>query len=188
MIRTAIMMLLLLTAVTGFVYPLAMTGMALVLFPDQASGSLIREDGRVIGSRLLGQQFNDPKYFWPRPSATSPSPYNAASSSGSNYGPLSPARQKAMDARRQMLQDADPTNKAEIPIDLLTSSASGLDPHITPAAAEYQANRIARARGLHIAVVRTLIAAHTAPREWGFLGEPAVNVVSLNRALDQQMK
>jgi K+-transporting ATPase ATPase C chain len=179
-------MLLLLTAITGLVYPLVMTGVAAALFPYQAGGSLIADRGGVIGSRLLGQQFDDPKYFWSRLSATSPSPYNAGSSSGSNYGPLSPERQKAMAARREMLQKADPDNKADIPIDLLTSSGSGLDPHISPAAAEYQVSRVARVRGLDILAVRALVAANTAGRQWGLLGEPAVNVLELNRALDRK--
>lgn len=177
-------MLSLLTALTGLVYPLAMTAVARVVFPSQAGGSLVVDGGRVVGSRLLGQQFQDPKYFWSRPSATSPFPYNAASSSGSNYGPLNPDLQKAKEARRAALHAADPDNRDEIPIDLLTASASGLDPHISPAAAEYQAGRIARLRGIDPAAVRSLIAAHTAGRQLGFLGEPAVNVVTLNRALD----
>jgi K+-transporting ATPase ATPase C chain len=177
-------MLLLFTAITGFVYPLAMTGVARVLFPEQASGSLIVDDGRVIGSRLLGKQFDDPKYFWTRPSSTSPVPYNTASSSGSNYGPLNPELQKAKKARREALQKADPGNREEVPIDLLTSSGSGLDPHISPAGAEYQAGRIARLRGMELSAVRAQIAANTSDRQWGFLGEPVVNVVALNRALD----
>ena len=186
MIRTSIVMVLLLTAITGFIYPLVMTGVARVVFPDQAAGSLIVHRGQVIGSRLLGRQFDDPKYFWSRPSATAPFPYNAASSSGSNYGALNPALHKAKAERREALQKADPDNKAEIPIDLLTSSGSGLDPHISPAAAEYQAGRVARLRGLDISAVRALIASHTKKRQWGFLGEPVVNVVALNRALDGQ--
>jgi K+-transporting ATPase ATPase C chain len=184
MIRTSLLMVLLFTAITGLLYPLAMTGLAELLFPDQARGSLILDGGRVSGSRLLGQQFDDPKYFWPRPSATSPVPYNAASSSGSNYGPLSPELRKAMETRREILRKADPDNHTGIPVDLLTSSGSGLDPHISPAAAEYQASRVARIRGFDIGTVRALIAANTAGRQWGFLGEPVVNVVSLNRALD----
>lgn len=184
MIRTSFLMVLLLTVLTGLIYPLLMTVVAGALFPDQASGSLRLEGGRVIGSRLLGEQFDDPKYFWSRPSATSPSPYNPASSSGSNYGPLSPELRKAVSARRELLRKADPGNVADIPIDLLTSSGSGLDPHISPAAADYQATRVARVRGLDIARVRALIVANTAGRQWGFLGEPVVNVVTLNRALD----
>ena len=177
-------MVLTLTVITGLVYPLVMTGLARAFFPDQAAGSLTFDGGRLTGSRLLGQQFDDPKYFWSRPSLTSPFPYNAAASSGSNYGPLSPERQKEMEMRREMLRKADPGNQADIPIDLLTSSGSGLDPHISPAAAEYQAARVARLRGLNVSVVRALIAANTHGRQWGFLGEPVVNVVALNRALD----
>lgn len=177
-------MLLLLTAITGLLYPLVMTGLARALFPDQATGSLIVDRGRVIGSRLLGQQFEDPKYFWSRPSATTAFPYNAASSSGSNYGPSNPKLRKAKEARREALRKADRGNTAEIPVDLLTSSGSGLDPHISPAAAEYQAGRVARLRGLDISAVRALIDANRTDRQWGFLGEPRVNVVALNRALD----
>ena len=184
MIRTSLVILLVLTCITGLIYPLAMTAVAMGLFPEQAAGSLIVDNGRVTGSRLLGRQFDDPKYFWSRRSATSPVPYNTASSSGSNYGPLNPDLQKAKQARREALQRADPGNKADIPIDLLTSSGSGLDPHISPAAAEYQAGRIARLRSLEISAVRALIVANTSDRQWGFLGEAVVNVVALNRALD----
>lgn len=186
MIRTSLVMLLLLTTLTGLVYPLVMTGLAQLLFPSQAEGSLIVEQGRVAGSRLIGQQFDDPKYFWGRPSATAPGPYNAASSSGSNLGPLSPDLRKAIEERRMRLRAADPDNLSQIPMDLLTASASGLDPNISPAAAEYQAARVARLRGLDAQAVRTLIARNTRGRQWGFLGEPVVNVVALNRALDGQ--
>jgi K+-transporting ATPase ATPase C chain len=184
MIKTSLLMTLLLTGLTGFVYPLILTGVARVLFPDQASGSLRLDQGRVTGSRLLGRQFDDPKYFWSRPSATAPFPYNAASSSGSNYGPLNPDLRRAKEARREALRKADPDNRNEIPIDLLTSSGSGLDPHISPAAAEYQASRVARQRGLDIRAVRALIISNTTGRQLGFLGEPVVNVVALNQALD----
>jgi K+-transporting ATPase ATPase C chain len=184
MIRTALVLAILLTAITGLVYPLVMTAVATGLFPDQAGGSLIFEGDGVIGSRLLGRQFDDPKYFWPRPSATSPTPYNTASSSGLNYGPLNVELRRNIAARREMLRKADPDNQADIPIDLLTSSGSGLDPHISPGAADFQASRVARLRGLDLQKVRTLIAAHTTDRQWGFLGEPVVNVVRLNRALD----
>lgn len=177
-------MVLLLTAITGLIYPLAMTGVARALFPDQAGGSLIIDGGSVVGSRLLGRQFDDPRYFWSRPSATALFPYNTASSSGSNYGPLNPELRKAQEARRELLRNADPGSNAGIPIDLLTASASGLDPHISPAAAEYQAGRVARLRGIGISAVRALIRDNTSDRQWGFLGEPVVNVVSLNRALD----
>jgi K+-transporting ATPase ATPase C chain len=178
------MMFLVLTGITGFVYPLFMTGVAMALFPKEAGGSLIRENGAVTGSTLIGQHFDSPKYFWSRPSATVPIPYNASSSSGSNLGPLNPARRQAMDARRQWLIRSDPEHKVDVPIDLLTSSASGLDPHISPLSAEYQARRIAVARGLDIGAIRALVARHTKARRWGFLGEPVVNVVSLNRELD----
>jgi len=184
MIRTSLTMVLLLTVLTGLLYPLVMTIVAGALFPDQAAGSLRLDHGHVTGSRLLGEQFEDQKYFWSRPSATSPSPYNPASSSGSNYGPLNPELRKVVSARRELLRRADPDNATDIPIDLLTSSGSGLDPHISPAAAEYQARRVARVRGLDIARVRALMAASTADRQWGFLGEPVVNVGTLNRALD----
>lgn len=184
MIRASILTLVWMTALTGLVYPLAMTGLCEVLFPRQARGSLIVDHGRVEGSWLLGQPFSGPEYFWPRPSATTPGPYNSAASSGSNLGPLNAHLRKAMEDRRRALREADPGNPADIPIDLLTASASGLDPHISPAAAEYQASRVARLRGLDIAAVRALIAAHTEGRQWGFLGEPRVNVVALNRALD----
>jgi K+-transporting ATPase ATPase C chain len=177
-------MILGLTGITGLFYPVAMTLAAKVLLPDQANGSLLVESGRVLGSRLLGQQFDDPKYFWARPSATAPFPYNAASSSGSNFGPLNPELRSAIAARRNALRQADPGNTANPPIDLLTASGSGLDPHISPAAAEYQAARVARLRGMELQCVRALIVAHTSGRQLGFLGEPVVNVVALNRALD----
>jgi potassium-transporting ATPase KdpC subunit len=186
MFRTAFLMIVLLTLVTGVLYPLAMTGLAHLVFPAQSHGSLLIQGGRITGSKLIGRQFEDPKYFWSRPSATAPFPYNPASSSGSNYGPLSPDLKKAMAARREALRNADPGNTAPIPVDLLTASGSGLDPHISPEAAEYQAGRVARVRRLAAGVVRGLIAAHTAGRQLGFLGEPVVNVVELNRALDEK--
>jgi potassium-transporting ATPase KdpC subunit len=185
MFRTAFLMIALLTLVTGVIYPLAMTGLAHLIFPAQAHGSLLVQDGRITGSKLIGQQFEDPKYFWSRLSATAPFPYNPASSSGSNYGPLSPDLKKAMAARREALRNADPGNTAPIPVDLLTASGSGLDPHISPEAAEYQAGRVARVRRLDAGMVRRLIAAHTEGRQLGFLGEPVVNVVELNRGLDE---
>lgn len=185
MIRTAAVMLFLLTLLTGLVYPLAMTGLSQLLFPRQANGSLVYEGGRVAGSSLIGQWREDPKYFWPRPSATTPAPYNAASSTGSNYGPFNPELKKTMDARREALRKADPENRLPIPMDLLTASASGLDPHISPEGAAYQAARVARARNLDPAVVRGLVAQHTEGRQCGFLGEPRVNVFDLNRALDK---
>ena len=184
MLRACLVMLVALTAITGLVYPLAITGVAKLLFPAQANGSLIMDGERVSGSKLLGQQFDDPKYFWSRPSATSPFPYNAGASSGSNFGPLNAELRKAMAARREALRNADRENVGEPPIDLLTASGSGLDPHISPAAAEYQASRVARMRGMDVQRVRSLVAANTSGRQLGFLGEPVVNVVSLNRALD----
>lgn len=186
MFRTAFVIMAMLTVITGLVYPLAMTGLAHMAFPARAHGSLIVENGRVTGSKLIGQQFDDPAHFWSRPSATGPFPYNPAASSGSNYGPRSTDLEKAMEERRKALQAADPGNTAPIPIDLLTSSGSGLDPHISPRAAEYQASRVARLRRLDVRVVRELIATHTEGRQLGFLGEPVVNVVALNRALDRK--
>jgi len=182
--RTALLTLVFLTLFTGVIYPLAMTALAGILFPYQAGGSLLIENGQVIGSDRIGQAFAHPKYFWPRPSATAPFPYNAAASSGSNYGPLNEDLKKAMEARRQALRAADPGNHQSIPIDLLTASASGFDPHISPEAARYQLSRVARVRGLPPALVAGLVAEHTRPRQLGFLGEPVVNVLRLNRALD----
>lgn len=184
MLKSALLMMLMLTLITGFGYPLAITAIAYVAFPEQAHGSLVATDGKVTGSRLIGQQFDDPKYFWSRPSATSPMPYNASASSGSNYGPQNPALAEAMEARRAALMKADPGNSAPVPVDLLTASASGLDPHISPEAAEYQAARVARVRGRREADVRAMIARHTDGRQLGFLGQPVVNVVALNQALD----
>ncbi|MEO8027574.1 MAG: potassium-transporting ATPase subunit KdpC [Bryobacteraceae bacterium] len=181
----ALRMLLVMTLLTGVLYPLAMTGIAQLLFPRQANGSRILRDGRVEGSELIGAQFDDPKYFWSRPSATSPFPYNAASSSGSNFGPLNPDLKKAMEARRAALLAADRANPLPIPIDLLTSSASGLDPDISPEAAHYQTARVARLRGRTPAEVDALVRRFTEQRQLGFLGEPRVNVVRLNRALDR---
>ena len=176
-------MLLLLTVITGLGYPLLMTGIARLIFPWEANGSLILDQGRITGSTLIGQQFDDPKYFWPRLSATPQFPYNTGASSGSNFGPLSSDLQKAMDARREALRKADPDNKDEIPLDLITSSASGLDPHISPEAADYQVKRVARLQGIPADAVRRLVALHTSPRQLGFLGEPVVNVVALNNSL-----
>lgn len=188
MIRAALTMLLTLTVLTGVLYPLAMTGVAQVLFPAQAAGSVIRQDGRVRGSVLIGQSYEDPKYFWSRLSATGPFPYNASSSSGSNYGPNHPDLQKAISARRAALQSADAGNPAVAPLDLVTASASGLDPHISPEAAAYQAARIARLRLIPVEQVQKLIAEHTQGRQWGLLGEPVVNVQMLNRALDRETR
>ena len=182
-IRTALLMLLTLTVLTGIVYPLIVTGLGQALFPRQASGSVISTGGRAIGSSLIGQSFTDPRYFWGRPSATSP-PYNAAASAGSNLGPTNPALLDSARARIARLQHADPGNSDPIPVDLVTSSASGLDPDISPAAAFYQAGRIARARGLDETQVRNLVIQSTEPRQFGLLGEARVNVLRLNLALD----
>ena len=183
-LRPALSMLLVLTLLTGVVYPLTVTGLAQLVFPQQANGSLIVRDGKVIGSELIGQHFDDPKYFWGRPSATSPFPYNAAASSGSNLGPTNPALIEAVKIRVAALRAADPDNEAPVPVDLVTASGSGLDPHITPAAALYQAHRVARLRGLAENQVKDLVARSTEGRQFGFLGEPRVNVLKLNLALD----
>ena len=183
-IRTSLLMLAALTVITGVLYPLAITGIAQMTMPDQANGSLITQDGQLVGSELIGKQYDNPKYFWSRLSATGPTPYNSAASSGSNYGPLNPDLKKAADARIAALRAADPSNNTPIPVDLFTASGSGLDPHISPEAALYQAGRVARARGMEEATVRQLIASATEPRQLGFLGEPRVNVVLLNRSLD----
>jgi potassium-transporting ATPase KdpC subunit len=183
-LKPAIIILALLTLITGVIYPLAVTVIAQVAFPAQANGSLIVKDGQAIGSELIGQPFGDPKYFWGRLSATAQFPYNAASSSGSNLGPLNPALLGMIQGRINALKAADPNNTQPIPVDLVTASGSGLDPHISPAAAEYQVARVARARGLDEAVVRQLVAQHTQGRDLGVLGEPRVNVLELNLALD----
>jgi K+-transporting ATPase ATPase C chain len=190
LIRPAVTLFVMLSVVTGIVYPLAVTGIAKVVFPDQAAGSLIVKDGKPVGSRLIGQNFTDPKYFWGRPSVTSPQPYNASASGGSNLGPLNPALVDAVKGRIEALKSADPGNAAPIPIpaDLVTASASGLDPHISPAAAEYQVMRVARLRGLSVSAVRRLIADNTEGRQLGFLGERRVNVLALNLALDRLAK
>ena len=184
-LRTAFLVLIALTGVTGVAYPLAVTGLAQLLFPSQANGSLIVEDGRVRGSALIGQNFDDPRYFWSRPSATAPFPDNAAVSSGSNLGPLNDALLDAVKGRVEALRAADPGNTAPVPVDLVTASASGLDPHISPAAAAYQAGRVARVRGLERARVDALVAEHTEGRWLGLLGEPRVNVLELNLGLDR---
>ncbi len=190
-LRAAAVMLLVLSIVTGIAYPLVVTGIAQVAFPSRANGSLIERDGkpaqddaRAVGSELIGQPFADPKHFWSRPSATSPYPYNASSSSGSNLGPLNPALTDAVTARIKALRDADPGNTAPVPVDLVTASASGLDPDISPAAAEYQVARVAKTRGIDVQRVRALVAQATEGRQLGFLGEPRVNVLRLNLALD----
>lgn len=188
MIRTslkpALMLFLLLTALTGLAYPVAVTGVAQLLFPHEANGSLIQRDGQAVGSMLIGQPVDAPEYFWGRPSATSPFPYNAAASSGSNLGPTNPALVQAVHSRVAALHAADSGNESPVPVDLVTSSGSGLDPHISPAAAFYQVRRVARARGLDEATVRLLVEQHTAGRQLGLLGERRVNVLLLNLALD----
>ena len=193
-LRPALVSLGILTLLTGLLYPLVVTGIAQVVFPWQANGSLIVQNGRPVGSALLGQPFDDPTYFWGRLSATSPAPYTAfnaekqTGSSGSNYGPLNPALLEAVQGRIKALREADPTNTAPVPVDLVTASGSGLDPHISPAAAAYQASRVARARGLGEDALRQLVAQHTAGRTLGLLGEPRVNVLTLNLALDHLKK
>jgi K+-transporting ATPase ATPase C chain len=173
------------TLVTGVAYPLLVTAIAQVAFRDKANGSLIEENGKVLGSRLIGQPFSDPKYFWSRPSATSPQPYNGGSSSGSNQGPTNPALREAVESRVKALRAAGGDPSKPVPVDLVTASASGLDPHISPAAAEYQVARVAKARNVPEEKVRALVAAHTTGRSLGFLGEPVVNVLTLNLALER---
>ena len=180
----ALRMLVVLTALTGGVYPLAVTGIAQVAFSSAANGSLIVVNGKILGSSLIGQPFDDSKYFWSRPSATSPQPYNGASSSASNQGARNPRLADAVKDRIKALRDTDPDNKAPVPIDLVTASGSGLDPHISVAAAAYQAPRVARMRGLSIDRVMSLVGEHTEGRTLGLLGEPRVNVLELNLALD----
>ncbi|MDA8422021.1 MAG: potassium-transporting ATPase subunit KdpC [Nitrospiraceae bacterium] len=186
MIRNALMSLLLFTILTGIIYPLVVTGIAQAVFPQQANGSIIIKNGKAVGSKLLGQQFDDPKYFWSRLSATTPYPYNGGSSSGSNLGPNNPDLVKSAQARINALRSADPGNDAKIPVDLVTASGSGLDPHISPAAAEYQVHRVAKARGLDEAAIRDIVARNTKGRWLGMIGEPVVNVLELNLALDGQ--
>src|SRR5262245_34132177 len=183
-IRPAVVSLVFFTALTGIVYPLVVTGIAQTVFPRQANGNLIDRDGKAIGSTLIGQPFDDPKYFWGRLSATSPAPYDASSSSGSNLGPTNPALLDASRQRVDALKQADPDNPKPLPVDLVTASASGLDPHISPAAAQYQVPRVARLRNLAEDQVRQLVAQHTEERTFGFLGEARVNVLELNLALD----
>jgi K+-transporting ATPase ATPase C chain len=182
-LRPALVLFFTLSLLTGIAYPLAVTGLAHILFPAQAGGSLILRDGMPVGSRLIGQNFSDPKHFWGRPSATSPMAYNAAASSGSNQGPLNPALTDAVKSRVQALRAADPGNTAAVPVDLVTASASGLDPHISPAAARYQVARVAKARGLPVQQVQRLVEAQTDTPRFSFLGEAQVNVLELNLAL-----
>lgn len=183
-IRPALMAILIFTLITGVIYPLVVTGIAQLIFPHQANGSMITANGQTAGSTLIGQQFDDPKYFWGRLSATGPFPYNAAASSGSNLGPSNPALLDAVKARIAALKAADPTNTQPIPVDLVTASGSGLDPNISIEAALYQVPRIARVRGLSEALVTDLVNQYTEGRQFGFLGEPRVNVLELNLALD----
>jgi len=184
LIRPALSLFVLLTAITGVAYPLLVTGAARIAFPAQAAGSLVVKDGKAIGSTLIGQNFADPKYFWGRPSATGPQPYNASASSGSNQGPLNPALVDAVKGRIEALKAADPDNKLPIPADLVNASASGLDPHISPEAAAYQVVRVASQRHLPPADIMALVSQHTEGRQWGVFGEPRVNVLQLNIALD----
>jgi K+-transporting ATPase ATPase C chain len=185
-IRSAVILLVVFTVITGLIYPLVMTGIAQTAFHYQANGSLIEsKNGKYLGSELIGQQFDDPRYFWGRPSATRPFPYNAASSSGSNYGPSNPALLKEVQNRIKDLRTADPNNTTPVPVDLVTSSASGLDPNISVAAALYQVPRVARQRGLSETQVANLVKQFTEGRQLGILGEPRVNVLKLNQALDQ---
>lgn len=184
LIRPALVVFVLLSAVTGIAYPLLVTGIAQGVFPAQAAGSLVERDGKPVGSSLIGQPFSDPKYFWGRPSATATMPNNASASGGSNLGPLNPALTDAVKGRIEAMRAADPGIIAPVPVDLVTTSASGLDPHISVAAARYQAGRVARLRQLDPARVRALIDAHTEGRLLGFIGEPRVNVLLLNLALD----
>jgi potassium-transporting ATPase KdpC subunit len=185
-LRAAISLFCLLTLLTGVVYPIAMTLIAHAIFPREANGSVIERQGKLTGSELIGQAFDDPRYFWGRPSATEKTPYNAASSSGSNLGPTNPDLLKAAKERIEMLRQAHPDQSGPVPIDLVTASGSGLDPHISPAAAEYQVARVAKARGLSEERVREFVAAHTDGRTLGLLGEPRVNVLRLNLALDEE--
>jgi K+-transporting ATPase ATPase C chain len=180
------MSMLLFIILTGIIYPLAVTGIAQAVFPHQANGSIITKNGKAVGSKLLGQQFDNPKYFWGRLSATTPYPYNGGSSSGSNLGPNNPDLMKAVQARIDALHSADPSNTAKIPVDLVTASGSGLDPHISTAAAEYQLHRVAKARGLDDARVRDIVAKNTRGRWLGVIGEPVINVLELNLELDEQ--
>jgi K+-transporting ATPase ATPase C chain len=183
-LKPAFLALVVLTVLTGLVYPLVVTGISQVLFPRQANGSLVEREGKAVGSALIGQPFASPKYFWSRPSATSPYPYNAAASSGSNQGPINPALADAVSGRIKALHEADPENKAPVPADLVTASGSGLDPHISPAAAAYQIGRVARARNVDPQKIQALVTEYTEGRQLGFLGEPRVNVLKLNLALD----
>jgi potassium-transporting ATPase KdpC subunit len=185
LLQRSVVSLLVLAIIAGVVYPAAMTAIGYVVFPHRSQGSLIVRDGRIVGSELIGQPFENPKYFWPRPSATSPVPYNAGASSGSNLGPTNPKLAEAVRERAAKLKAADPNNSQLIPADLVTASGSGLEVYISPAAAEYQVPRVARVRGLAAERVRQLVHENTWGRQWGFLGEPRTNVMTLNLALDR---
>lgn len=185
-LRPALTVFLLLTLLTGVVYPLVVTGIGQAAFGDAANGSVIESGERAVGSRLIGQSFSSSRYFWSRPSATGPQPYNGALSSGSNQGPLNPALEEAVKGRIAALRAADSTNTAPVPVDLVTASGSGLDPHVSPAAAEYQVARVARERNMAENAVRQLVAEATEGRTLGILGEPRVNVLELNLLLDSQ--
>jgi len=184
-LRPSLCLVLSMTVILGILYPLLVTGIAKVAFSSEAQGSLLQKDGVLIGSHLIGQNFTDPKYFWGRPSATSPQPNNAISSGGSNLGPLNPALIDKVKSYAKALRDADPSNKADIPVELVTASTSGLDPDISPAAAQYQAARVARARNLPVATVEAAIRTHLRAPLLGVIGEARVNVLELNLALDQ---
>ncbi len=184
----ALRLFLVLTLITGVLYPLAVTAIAQTVFKNQANGSLIVKDGKVVGSKLIGQQFDEPKYLWGRPSSTSPVPYNAASSSGSNLGPTNPALKENLQKMVKQYHDADPTNSEKVPTELVTASASGLDPHISIASAEYQLPRIASQRHIPLPEIKRLLREHTAGRSLGILGEPVVNVLEFNLALDDLSK
>jgi K+-transporting ATPase ATPase C chain len=184
LIRPAIVLFLIMTAITGIAYPLVVTGIAQLVFPDQAGGSLVMKGGKAVGSRLIGQNFSDPKYFWSRPSATSPQPYNGTGSTASNLGPLNPALTDGIKKNIDALHAADPTNTAPVPVDLVTASGSGLDPELSLAGARYQVARVAQVRGLSQAAVQRLVDSHARGKWLGLLGEPRVNVLELNLALD----
>ncbi len=186
--RRSVVSLLLMALITGVVYPLVVTAAGRAVFPHRSQGSLIVQDGKLVASELIGQSFENPKYFWPRPSATSAVPYNAGASGGSNLGPTNPALRQAVQARVARLKAADPNNRLPIPADLVTASGSGLEPYISPAAAEYQVSRVARARGLAAQQVQRLVRENTRGRQWGLLGRPRTNVVTLNLALDTLSK
>ena len=183
--KTCLLLFLSLSVLTGLIYPAVITGLAQLIFPSEANGSLIQKDGKIVGSKLIGQQFDDPRYFWGRISQTSPA-YNGAASSGSNFGPLNPKLTEAVQGRLDQLRKADPNNTQQVPVDLVTASASGLDPHISIAAARYQKPRIARLRGIPETKVEELIDRHTTGRSLGLLGEPVVNVLELNLAIDKE--